>query len=67
MATPPVLLPTESHGQRSLVGYSPRGRKESDTAEVLSTYTHMKSSESTTPKKCMCDFKRPCGHLKCLK
>ena len=27
----PVFLPGESHGQRSLVGYSPRGRKESDT------------------------------------
>ena len=25
----------ESHGQRSLVGYSPRGRKESDTTEQL--------------------------------
>ena len=28
----------ESHGQRSLVGYSPRGRKESDTTERLSMY-----------------------------
>ena len=25
MATTPVLLPGESHGQRSLIGYSPRG------------------------------------------
>ena len=31
----PVLLPGESHGQRSLVGYSPRGGKESDTTEQL--------------------------------
>ena len=31
----PVLLPGESHGQRSLVGYSPWGRKESDTTEQL--------------------------------
>ena len=30
----PVFLPGESHGQRSLVGYSPWGRKESDTTEV---------------------------------
>ena len=30
----PVLLPGESHGQRSLVGYSPQGRKESDMTEV---------------------------------
>ena len=31
----PVLLPGKSHGQRSLVGYSPWGRKESDTTEWL--------------------------------
>ena len=29
----PVFLPGESHGQRSLAGYSPWGRKESDTSE----------------------------------
>ena len=31
----PVLLPGRSHGQRSLVGYSPWGREESDTTEWL--------------------------------
>ena len=31
----PVFLPGESHGRKSLVGYSPRGRKESDTTEQL--------------------------------
>ena len=31
----PGLLPGESHGWRSLVGYSPWGRKESDTTERL--------------------------------
>ena len=31
----PVLLPGESHGRRSLVGCSPRGRQESDTTERL--------------------------------
>ena len=30
----PVFLPGQSHGQRSLVGYGPRGRKESDKTEV---------------------------------
>ena len=34
----PVFLPGESHGQRSLVGYSPQGCKELDTTEQL---THM--------------------------
>jgi len=33
----PVFLPGESHGQRSLTGYSPWGRKEWDTTERLST------------------------------
>ena len=35
----PVFLPGESHGRRSLVGYSPRGHKESDTPERLH-FTH---------------------------
>ena len=30
----PVFLPGESHGERSLMGYSPWGRKELDTTEV---------------------------------
>ena len=30
----PVFLPGESHGQRSLGGYSPWGRKEPDTTDV---------------------------------
>ena len=31
----PIFLPGKSHGQRSLVGYIPRGRKESDKTEQL--------------------------------
>ena len=34
MATHSVLLPGESHGTRSLVGYSPQGPKELDMTEV---------------------------------
>ena len=33
MATHPVFLPGKSNGQRSLVGYSSWGLKESDTTE----------------------------------
>ena len=29
----PVFLPGKFHGQRTLVGYSPQGRKESNTTE----------------------------------
>ena len=35
----PMFLPEESHGQRNLVGYSPRGHKELDTTKRL-TLTH---------------------------
>ena len=36
MAQPtPVFMPGESHGQRSLAGYSPQGHKESDMTEQL--------------------------------
>ena len=35
----PIFLPGESHGQRSLVGYSPWGCKESDRNK----YTHMQT------------------------
>ena len=39
MAKPtPEFLPGESHGQRSLVGYSPWGLKELDMTEQLSVY-----------------------------
>ena len=44
----PVFLPGESHGQRSLVGYSQWGHKESDTIEwfhfPLSTKAHLSCS-----------------------
>ena len=33
MAPTPVLLPGKSHGRRSLVSYSPWGRKESDMTD----------------------------------
>ena len=36
----PLFLPGESHGKRSLVGYSPSGCKKSDTAEATE-HAHM--------------------------
>ena len=36
----PVFLPGESHGQRSLVGYSPWGHKGSDTMEATQHIAH---------------------------
>ena len=40
----PVFLPGKFHGQRSLVGPSPWGHKESDTTEQLSTTIILKSA-----------------------
>ena len=43
----PVFLPGKFHGQRSLVGYSPWGLKESDTTEgVTFTFFHFLDSEN---------------------
>ena len=48
----PVLLPGESHGGRSMVGYSPWGHKESDTTEWLHFtslhYTHILRAITTS-------------------
>ena len=38
MALTPVFLPGKSHGQMSLVGYSPWGHKESDMTEQLTEH-----------------------------
>ena len=40
MRSTPVFLLVESHGQRSLVGYSPWGCKESDTPDRLHLHFH---------------------------
>ena len=45
----PVFLPQKSHGQRSLAGYSPKGRKELDMTEWLSTHTHTRIFEYLLP------------------
>ena len=45
----PVFLSGKSHGQRSLAGYSPWSRKESDTTEHMNV---LKSTELYTLKLC---------------
>ena len=42
----PVFLPGESHGQRSLAGYSPWGSKESDMTERLTFHTTLEMKTS---------------------
>ena len=43
-----VILPEEFHGQRSLIGYSPWGHKESDMPEHLTLSLFIPSSKSQT-------------------
>ena len=49
MATHSSNLPGKFHGLRSLVGYSPWGRKESDTTEQLHLVFFRSSRERTKP------------------
>ena len=42
----PIFLPGEFHGQKSLVGYSPWGHKESDKTEQLTKFSRRKSEAS---------------------
>ena len=42
----PVLLPGKSHEQRSMVGYSPWGRKESDMTERLPFHFSLEAAAS---------------------
>ena len=44
----PAFLPGKSHGWQSLVGYSPRGHKESDTTERLSFFLFYKRRRNRT-------------------
>ena len=52
----PVLLPGKSHGQRSLVGCSPWGRKESDSTERLHFHVLLSciGEGNGNPLQCSC-------------
>ena len=52
----PVLLPRKSHGQRSLVGCSPWGRKESDMTEQLHFHFSLSciGEGNGNPLRCSC-------------
>ena len=52
----PVLLPGKSHGWRSLVGYSPWGREESDRAERLHFHFSLSciGEGNGNPLQCSC-------------
>ena len=51
-----VFSPGESHGQKSLAGYSPWRHKESDPTAQLSTHTNTKRSPGLL-ENCWCHFR----------
>ena len=60
----PVFMLGEVHGQRSLVGYSPWGRKESDTTERLThTHTHTQRVQGRAPQVVLEVMEPPMGHF----
>ena len=60
----PVFLPGESHGQRSLAGYSPRGHKESDMAEhACAEVLCLSASVSASAHLCESLHLRMCLHM----
>ena len=52
----PVLLPGKSHGRRSLIGFSPWGRKESDRTERLPFHFSLSCTGegNGNPLQCSC-------------
>ena len=59
MATHSSILAREYHGWRSLVGYTPWGHKESDTAEQL---THLTKGLQLKTNKANCSLLTPRRH-----
>ena len=55
MATHSSILAWRNHGQRSLAGYSPWGRKESDTTKQLTHthFIHMGLLYPQSPSRCL--------------
>ena len=65
MATTPVFLPGEFHGQKSLMGYSPWGLKELDMTERL-THTHFSISSLISPWNGLVHLGILCASLVCF-
>ena len=67
IATHPSILAQESHGQRSLVGYSSWGPMESDMTEPLTPTPQASAVESILAKSCTLMLGRVLGPARCEK
>ena len=56
-----MFLPGKFHGQGSLVGYSPRGFKESDTAEHTHSSACVHVCVCVRVRVCMCVYSLTCN------
>ena len=56
MATRSSILAGKPHGQRSLAGFSPPGRKESDMAEGLNSDIHLQSISTASLRPSVCSY-----------
>ena len=54
----PAFLPGEFHGERNPRGYSPWGRKESDTTERLSLLLYFRAQISFIPIIIQCHYNK---------
>ena len=57
----PVVLPRESHGQGSLAGYSPWGRKECDMTESDPSEPHLSCLQNGSDKSTHLTSNRHCS------
>ena len=62
----PGLLPGESHGQRSLAGYSSQGHKEADTTEQLSLHFIPFSTPPSSWQPLFYFLFYECGYCRCF-
>ena len=62
MAIYSIILAGKSHGQRSLVGYSPQGGKESNVTE----HKHAHTKGTTGEKQCKGRYKIACPFWRIL-
>ena len=66
MVTHSIFLPENFHGQKSLVGYSPRGLKESDMTEHTYVHSHKHTYTQTSDEHAIMNEKHCSSQGLCI-